>query len=184
MLSNPLCNKSNILVRDKSKFNKEIFILDYFDKNWSEVLQLDQHNVNLSMGSYVDHMNAVLDILTLYKKVNKDKLRFKRKPWITSALPKSVTVKNHLLKKFRNCNGSQTKEQLHTRYKEYRNLSSTLLKRSKTNYYNHYFDINWNNIKNTWKGIKSILEAHRHISKKRYFEKYCSCDQACQVSDV
>ena len=34
---------------------------------------------------------------------------------------------------------------------------STLLKRSKTNYYNHYSDISWNNIKNTWKGIKSIL---------------------------
>ena len=33
----------------------------------------------------------------------------------------------------------------------------SLLKRSKTNYYNHYFDINWNNIKNTRKGIKSIL---------------------------
>ena len=28
-----------------------------------------------------------------------------------------------------------------TRYKDYRNLSSTLLKRSKRNYYNHYFDI-------------------------------------------
>ena len=37
------------------------------------------------------------------------------------------------------------------------NILSTLLKRSKTNYYNHYFDINWNNIKNTWKGIKSTL---------------------------
>ena len=36
------------------------------------------------------------------------------------------------------------------------NILSTLLKRSKTNYYNHYFDINWN-IKNAWKGIKSIL---------------------------
>ena len=31
------------------------------------------------------------------------------------------------------------------------------MKRSKANYCNHYFDINWNNIKNTWKGIKSIL---------------------------
>ena len=31
------------------------------------------------------------------------------------------------------------------------------MKRSKTNYYNHYFDTNWNNIKNTWKGMKSTL---------------------------
>ena len=44
-----------------------------------------------------------------------------------------------------------------TRYKEYRNPVSALLKRSKTNHYNHYFDINWNNIENTWKGINSIF---------------------------
>ena len=36
-------------------------------------------------------------------------------------------------------------------------MLSTILKQSKTNYYNHYFETNWNNIKNTWKGIKSIL---------------------------
>ena len=28
----------------------------------------------------------------------------------------------------------------------------------------------------------NFLKAHRQISKKRYFEKYCSCDQACQFS--
>ena len=32
-LSNPLCNKSNILERDWSKFKKDNLILDYFDKN-------------------------------------------------------------------------------------------------------------------------------------------------------
>ena len=36
-------------------------------------------------------------------------------------------------------------------------MLSTILKQSKTNYYNHYFEANWNSIKNTWKGIKSIL---------------------------
>ena len=62
VLSIPLCNKSNILERDWSKFNKENFILDYFDKNWSEILELDQENLNLSFDSYLDHMNAILDI--------------------------------------------------------------------------------------------------------------------------
>ena len=157
VLSNPLCNKSSILERDWSKFNNENFILDYFNKTWSEILQLDQHNADLSMDSYLDHMNAILDIHAPYKKVKKNRLRFKIKLWVTPALQKSLTVKNHLLKKFINCNDSQTKEQLCTRYKEYRNLLSILLKRGKTNYYNHYFDINWNNIKNTWKEIKSIL---------------------------
>ena len=31
------------------------------------------------------------------------------------------------------------------------------MKKSKMNYYKHYFKNNWGNIKNTWKGIKSIL---------------------------
>ena len=113
--------------------------------------------MNLSMNSYLDHMNAILDVHAPYKKVTKYKLRFKLKPWITLALQKSVSVKNSLLKKFINCNDSQTNGHLHTRCKEYKNLLSTLLKRSKINYYNHFFDINWNNIKNTRKGIKSIL---------------------------
>ena len=36
------------------------------------------------------------------------------------------------------------------------------------NYYNHYFKTNWDNIKNTWKGIKSILNinnTHSNIPK-------------------
>ena len=36
-------------------------------------------------------------------------------------------------------------------------MLSTILKQSKTNYYNHYFETNWNSIKNTWKDSKSIL---------------------------
>ena len=36
-------------------------------------------------------------------------------------------------------------------------MLSTILKQSKTNYYNHYFQTTWNSIKNTWKGLKSIL---------------------------
>ena len=27
-----------------------------------------------------------------------------------------------------------------------------------------------------------LLNAHRQVSKKRCFEKYCSCDKACQFS--
>ena len=36
------------------------------------------------------------------------------------------------------------------------------------NYYNHYFKTNWDNIKNTWKGIKPILNinnTHSNIPK-------------------
>ena len=49
------------------------------------------------------------------------------------------------------------KETFHRQYKDYRNMLSTFFKKRKSNYNNQYFRANMNNIKNTWKGIKSIL---------------------------
>ena len=51
---------------------------------------------------------------------------------------------------------TQVKERYHKEYKDFRKMLSTISKKSKTNYCNHYFEANWNSIKNTWKSIKSI----------------------------
>ena len=156
-LSKNSCQKSNIYERDWSKLIQTDFLLDYFDKDWSDVLQLDQHDVNLSIESLLDTMNSILDEHSPLKRINKYKLKFKSKPWITTAIQKSITVKNKLLKRFINAKDSQTKETFHRQYKDYRNMLSTLLKNSKSNYYDQYFKANMSNIKNTWKGIKSII---------------------------
>ena len=120
------------------------------------IFEAGQKNVNLFIESYLDHMNSIFDVHAPFKKLNKYILRFKIKSWITPALKKSTSVDNSPFIKFINCNDCQRKENLHTRYKDYRNLLSILLKGGYTNYYNNYFEINWNNIKNTWKCIKSI----------------------------
>ena len=62
-----------------------------------------------------------------------------------------------LLTNFINKKDPVLKEEFHTKYKKYRNLLSTLMKKSKQAYYDKYFERNWNNIKNTWKGIKSLI---------------------------
>ena len=49
------------------------------------------------------------------------------------------------------------KKNFHQEYKTYRNSLSDILKQSKKSYYNNYLISNINNIKNTWKGIKSII---------------------------
>ena len=49
------------------------------------------------------------------------------------------------------------KEEFHTNYKKFRNPLSTLMKKSKQAFYDKYFERNWNNIKNTWKGIKTLI---------------------------
>ena len=122
-----------------------------------DLLQIDQQNVNLSLNSFLNNINSILDVHAPLRKVNKYKLKFKAKPWITPALQKSIFIKNNLIKKFVNAKDPQVKDSYHKECKDYRNMLSTILKQSKTNYYNHYFEANWNSIKNTWKGIKSIL---------------------------
>ena len=66
-------------------------------------------------------------------------------------------MKKKLLKNFINKKDPILKEEFHTNYKKHRNLLSTLMKKSKQAYYDKYFERNWNNIKNTWKGIKSLI---------------------------
>ena len=46
---------------------------------------------------------------------------------------------------------------MHIKYKQYRNLISTLLKRSKRLYFTKFFNGNLNNFKNTWKGVKNLI---------------------------
>ena len=108
------------------------------------------------MDIFLNKMDSILDTHAPLKKVNKYKLKFKTKPWITPALQKSISIKNKLLKKFITVKDPQI-ERYHKENKDYRKLLSTILKESETNYFNHYFESNWNSIKNTRKGIKSII---------------------------
>ena len=127
------------------------FVLDYFDKVWSDVLQLDQEDVNLSVDFFLNNMNSILGDHLPLKWINKYKFKFKSKPWITPAIQKPITIKNNLPKRFTRTKDSQTKKTKN------RNGYLHFPKKSKSNYYNQYFRANMNNIKNTWKGIKFAI---------------------------
>ena len=111
----------------------------------------------------------MLDNFAPFKKISKYKLKFKSKPWITPGLQKSISVKNKFLSDFIKKKDPTIKAELHLKYKNHRNLISTLLKRSKQNYYKKYFESNLNNSKNTWKGIKSIITI-KLLSYQLYLE--------------
>ena len=63
-----------------------------------------------------------------------------------------LKIKIRLFKKYIKC-GDCNKNIFHQEYKSL----STFLKQSEKSYYNNYFRNNINNIKNTWKEIKSII---------------------------
>ena len=67
-------------------------------EDWAVLLQIDQQNVNFSMDYFLSNMNSILDTQVLLKNVNKYKLKFKTKPWITPGLQKSISIENNALK--------------------------------------------------------------------------------------
>ena len=93
-------NKSNIYERDWSNFDQENFILDYFSIDWNETLKIEEQNIDYSTEICLNKINELLDNFEPFKKMNKDKLKFKLKPWITPGLQKLISVKNKFLSDF------------------------------------------------------------------------------------
>ena len=89
--------------------------------------------------------------------MSKCKLKVKTKFWVTPGFQKSIYIKNKLLSKYIKMKDHEKKLQLHSKYKNHRNLLSTLNKQSKHQCFNKYFEDNWNNMKNTWKGFRNII---------------------------
>ena len=106
-------------------------IQDYFSVDGDYSLKIDKLNADNSTKIYLDKMKMLLDTSAPLKKINKYKLKFKSKPWITLGLQKSISVKNKLLTNFINKKDPILKEECHTNYKKCRNLLSTLMKKSK-----------------------------------------------------
>ena len=70
-MSNFSTQKSNCYGRYWSKFKQENFILDYFEKDWDHLLQIDQQNVNLSMDSFLNNINSILDVHAPLENISK-----------------------------------------------------------------------------------------------------------------
>ena len=84
-------------------------------------------------------MSRILDKHDPLKKLKKYKLKFKSKPWITTALQKSVSIKNKLFNDFTNKKDLTQETELHIKYKCYINILTALMKKSKQNYFTKFF---------------------------------------------
>ena len=117
--ANPPSSKSNVFEKNRSKFDQEKFILDYFDIDWCNLLNLNEKNVDSAAINFLNAMNSLLNKFAPFKKISNYNLKFKTKPWITSGIRKLISIKNKLLKKFINKNDPRIMKiiQIHEKYK-------------------------------------------------------------------
>ena len=122
---------TNLIECDWLKSNHKEFILDYISVDWPHTLKLQNNNVDASFQNFFDSINNILDKHGPFKKITKYKLKFRTKPWITSALQKSISIKNKIFKNHIKKKDKSQKNELHIHYRICRNLISALMKRSK-----------------------------------------------------
>ena len=104
----------------------KIFISGWFKCYWQNFI-IDYFYIENSTNIYLDKINMLLDTFPAPKIINKYKLKFKSKPWITLYLQTSVSMKNKLLSNFINKKDSILEQEFHTNYKK---LLCTLMKKS------------------------------------------------------
>ncbi|XP_065679802.1 uncharacterized protein LOC136094122 [Hydra vulgaris] len=133
-------------------FDDKKFLKDLKKTDWLLINQYENYDVNNSTSKFLDIVKRLLDKHAPFKMFNKKATKSLSKPWITNGIITSIKIKNKLHKKYIKC-----KLKYFQKFKYYRNQISNLLRYSKKTYYSTYFNQNLNNLKNTWKVIKSII---------------------------
>ena len=143
--------------RDSRNLDKENFILDLLSIDWDKVIAVEKNDPNDSFNRFESTINPIIDKYLPLKKLSKKELKSHFKPWITLGLRKSMQRRDKLHKKFLKSKNTETKNEYHIQYKTLRNEIVKLIRESKKLYYQTYFSENISNIKNTWKGIKQVI---------------------------
>ena len=82
------------------------------------------------------------------------------KPWIINSIRNSIRSREKLYKKFIKAKNQEVENEHHKNFKERRNQIVAICRQGKNNYYQKYFAENAENARNTWKGIKTIINVH------------------------
>ena len=119
--------------RYTKNFDRENFILDFLGVNWDDVLQLGKKDVNISLASFLDRFNGLLDEYMPLKKVNPKKLKSRNKPWVTNEILHKIKYKNKVFKNYSECKTTQINlnNTLYAEYKELKNEITSLIRISK-----------------------------------------------------
>ena len=129
--------KRNIKNLDEDKFLNELKSTDF-----SFII----NSVSTLEDKYSFFHNKFLSIVDKHaplEKLSKRQQKRKLKPWITNGILKLIKVKNNLYKKIFKSNDKFW----YQRYKYYRDMLNHLIRKSKRNHYNNYFESVKNNSK-------------------------------------
>ena len=152
--------------RNFRNLNKGQASQDINNINWAYFLELGKRSPNLSLEKYLTQMNSIIDKHLPLKKLSKQDILQREKPWMTKGLIKSIKVKNVIHGKMRRAKDLNRKEDLFNKYKTYKNKITKLTRLSKANHFNQFFIDNKANLLKVWQGVKSIINTKPSKNKQ------------------
>ena len=112
------------------------------------------------------------------KKLSKKKMKKASKPWINDTILKLISHRERLRHKYKNNPMNHT---IKSAYNLFRNRVTREVRKSKRVYYQQFFATNFDSMKNTWKGIKNILNMNnkngRQICQLNYEGKHIKSNE-------
>ena len=149
--------KTIIYKRDFKQFDEHKFIDDISIQNWNN----NCPDINNKYNDFIWRLGECVNRHAPIKKMNKREYNLKSKPWITKNIQQKIIHRNRLfVKKKNNPNDDYIKKV----YNQFRNSVNRDIKSSKKSYYSNYFENCKNDMKKTWKGIKSLVNIKNKIS--------------------
>ena len=132
--------KINGYRRDFTRFSDENFRYDISLINFKN----DYHDVNDKFSDFISKLEVCVEQHAPLKKLTSKQLKFESKPWITSEIQRMIKIRNKLFYKKKKQPNNENNKRL---YNLFRNRINRELKKSKKDFYCHYFEINKNSIK-------------------------------------
>ena len=117
-----------------ANFLEKLRLLD-----WIDITEND-NNININLEIFLDKIESLLNVMAPVKKITKRERRLQQRPWITKGILISMQNRDKIYKKFVLTADPSEKQNLFKLYKKYRNLIVTLQRKSKGNYFSHYFE--------------------------------------------
>ena len=147
--------------RDYSKFCEDSFRDDLSIQNFNNHFE----DVNDKFNDFYFKLEVCVERHAPLKKLTPKEVQLQDKPWISGDLSKMIKIKNKLFQLKKRQPKNEENKRL---YNLFRNRVNRELKKSKKNYFTDFFEVNNNNIKKTWEGIRSIININKsklpHVS--------------------
>ena len=149
-------HKNNVYRRNTKNYDKATFCSYFLNIDRNNIINNNNDDTNDSFNSLFRNLNKLLDKHIPLKKVSNKSFKRGFRPWITIVILKSLRKRSELHSRYLRAKDSERKQLLYHRFKLYRNMLVTLVRKRKQNHFKKCFSDNIKNLREIWKGIKNL----------------------------